>query len=69
MPDYSKPKKKLGPSRKKAYARAYLTGRDHYRQFEDSDRMTVRGSARCGYRKGLKDAHFEAKQRKIITRN
>lgn len=67
MAEY-KQRKKLGPSRKKAYARAYLTGKDHYRQFEDSKHMTVRGSARCGYRKGLKDAHFEAKQRAALKK-
>jgi hypothetical protein len=61
--------KKIGPSRKQAYARAYLTGKNHYRQFPDSDHMTVRGAAKFGYRKGLKDAHFEAKQRKLLYKN
>lgn len=60
------PRKPLKTSRKKAYAKGYLTGRDHYRQINDSDHITVRGSARRGYRKGLSDAHFEAKQRKQL---
>lgn len=55
-------------SRKKAYARAYFTGRDHYRQFSDASKITVRGSARRGYRRGLQDAHFEHKQRQQIKR-
>lgn len=56
-------RKRIRTNRQKAYAKAYVTGRDHYRQLGDSDRITVRGSARLGYKKGLKDAHFEAKQR------
>lgn len=58
--------KQIRLSRRKAYAKGYLTGRDHYRQIEDSSRFTVRGSARRGYRKGLADAHREYKQRKIL---
>ena len=39
-------RKRVKMSRKKAYAKAYLTGRDHYRQFGDADRTSVRCSAR-----------------------
>lgn len=53
-------------SKREAYARAYFTGKDHYKQNKDSVRMTVRGAARRGYRKGMSDAHFEAKQRQRI---
>ena len=56
-------------SRKKAYAKAYFTGKDHYRQFSDAGKCTVRGSARRGYRRGLQDAHFEHKQRQQIKRS
>lgn len=56
-------RKRVKMSRKKAYAKAYLTGRDHYKQFGDADKTSVRCSARRGYRKGLRDANFEAKQR------
>lgn len=59
-------RKRIKTNRKKAYARAYLTGRAHYSQFGDSDRTTVRCSAKRGYRKGLKDAHYEAKQRNLL---
>lgn len=56
-------RKRVKMNRKKAYARAYVTGRDHYRQFGDADRISVRCSAKRGYKKGLQDANFEAKQR------
>lgn len=56
--------KQIKKSRKAAYARAYLTGRDHYKHLQHSDHISVRGSAKRGYRRGLKDAHFEAKQRR-----
>lgn len=64
----AKPKKSkpIKQSRKKAYATGYLTGRSHYRQLKDSNRITVRGSARRGYRRGLKDAHYEAEQRRRL---
>ena len=58
-------RKRVKMSRKKAYAKAYLTGRAHYKQFSDSEKITVRCSAKRGYRKGLKDANFEAKQRSL----
>lgn len=60
------PRKTIKTSRKKAYAKGYLTGRDHYKQINESDHITVRGSARRGYKRGLSDAHREAKQRKIL---
>lgn len=62
----AKNNKNLKESRRKAFARGYFTGKDHYKQNEDSDRMTVRGAARRGYRKGMNDAHFEAKQRQKL---
>lgn len=55
-------------SKKVAYAKGYFTGKDHYRQLKDSSKITVRGSAKRGYRRGLHDAHFEYKQRQQIKR-
>lgn len=57
---------KYTKSKREAYARGYFTGKDHYKQNKDSDHMAVRGAARRGYRKGMSDAHFEAKQRQRI---
>ena len=50
-------------SRKRAYAKGYLTGLQHGRTMTDSRYYGVRYSARRGYRKGLNTAHFENKQR------
>ncbi len=58
--------KQYKQSRRTAYARAYFTGKDHYKKNRDSDRCSVRGAARRGYRKGMSDAHFEHKQRQRI---
>lgn len=54
-------------SKRKAYATAYFTGKAHYRDFSDSNKLAVRGSAKRGYRRGLRDAHFEYKQRQRMN--
>ena len=59
---------KYTKSKREAYARGYFAGKDHYKQNKDSDHVTVRGSAKRGYRRGLHDAHFEYKQRQQIKR-
>lgn len=57
---------KYRESKKKAFAKGYFTGRNHYEQLPDSGHGGVRRAARRGYRKGLRDRHFQAKQERLL---
>lgn len=50
-----------------AYAKGYLTGRDHYRQIPYSHIGSVRRKAYRGYKRGFKDAVFEGKQHRLVV--
>lgn len=56
-------RERVRSSRKRAYAKGYLTGLNHGKTMKDTKYWDVRSSARRGYRKGLNTAHFENKQR------
>ena len=53
-------------SKKRAYAKGYLAGIDHSRQLSNIHKLTVSGSAKRGYSKGLKHGTYQKKQKMIV---
>ena len=60
---------KYKQSKKVAFAKGYLTGVDHALNLKDMDHSSVRGSARRGYRKGIKHGTYQVRQRTTYRSN
>lgn len=57
---------KYTKSQRIAFAKGYAAGRNHYDQLNDSGLYRVRYAARRGYKKGLKDRHYQTKQEQYL---